>query len=1093
MFWQLKKQCHPHHASFDEAHGSGTRLWVVALWCCWLALAAPTATAQEAELSNSNVLSLAQLRGAVVGQGANILSFQIQGTVCAKNEKENSLALQDQSGGLILQVPEQDEPIQPGDVVSVIGTHCAVTRNRFGLQLGTAPAVNNDGHHPVQTQSGKVFLDAGMCPIRVTWFNGEGAEALRVAYEGPGVDRQAIPAAALFHKGNGTRMEPGLDYAAYNGSWYYTFPDFPSLTAVAGGVATNFDLRYSVRAENTALAFTGYLSIATAGIYTFYVDSDDGAYLYAGNPGESCQVKVLRHGPPPAHPDFESALADWADNPWVVTEGEVVFAGQNERNLELELIGAGQERVQATVIGGAALLQTNLLHRRVWMAGILEVPPDPEGDREACLMIPGPSQVQVRDPVDHHQTVEPSNGQVLTSMEQIRHLTRTDAARGLPARVKGVVIWNHNRACVLHDLTGGVYIQFDAAEGWVEQPTTVGDLWEIEGTTDPGSFSPIIIANRATFLGNAAMPVPIRPSGDQLLNGSLDSEYVELRGALTEVSEQELTLLTAEGTVKIIQMDGRPLPQLPSPGSDPRSLVDSIVRIRGCALVHLDNETWQVHPGEFYVAPGSVEVDEWAPSDPFGLPTRRAADLLLFNPSATALQLTKIKGQIVLGGDREFCLQDGSSGLRLSTKEPAQLEPGDIVEAVGFPKLGGPSPILQEARVRIITRQPLPAPAELSAGDLLNGSHDSTLVRIEAMLLEDRLEDDHRTLELQAGQFHFTARLNSIKPGTQRLAAGSRLQVTGVYFSPAGDQPGGSQDAFQLWLTSPADITVLDRPSWWTLKRVLLLAAILAVLLLAVLVWNNQLQRKVYERGRRLETEISNRQQAELQRATEAERARIARDLHDELGTGLTEVTLLAGAGFGELGGVEKNQDRFRVISEKARALVLGLDFIVWAIDPKRNSLQSFADYLCRYATRLFAASNIVCRFKIPIECEAVTLTEAARHSLFLAVKEALNNVIRHSSATEVELQVSQSSDRLHVIIADNGRGFDYNTVLRGNGLTNLHERLEALNGQCQIGSIVGKGTTIELIIPLPGAGLVCAPVTNLTTSNDQNRHYRRQ
>jgi signal transduction histidine kinase len=130
--------------------------------------------------------------------------------------------------------------------------------------------------------------------------------------------------------------------------------------------------------------------------------------------------------------------------------------------------------------------------------------------------------------------------------------------------------------------------------------------------------------------------------------------------------------------------------------------------------------------------------------------------------------------------------------------------------------------------------------------------------------------------------------------------------------------------------------------------------------------------------------------------------------------------------------------------------------------------LQSFADYIVRYATELFSKSAIICRFKIPIECNAVTLAETARHSLFLAVKEALNNVIRHSSATEVELQISPFDDALQVVISDNGRGFDWNTIRRGNGLTNLQERLEALNGHCQIESQVGRGTTVKLRIPLP-------------------------
>jgi signal transduction histidine kinase len=222
---------------------------------------------------------------------------------------------------------------------------------------------------------------------------------------------------------------------------------------------------------------------------------------------------------------------------------------------------------------------------------------------------------------------------------------------------------------------------------------------------------------------------------------------------------------------------------------------------------------------------------------------------------------------------------------------------------------------------------------------------------------------------------------------------------------------------------------------------------------------NKQPRRKGQERDR---------QRAGPRHTAEAERSRIARDLHDDLGTGLTEVILLAGAGPGQARDMKEIDERFRVIAEKARGLVSELDIIVWAIDPKRDSLQSFADYLGSYAGELLAASGIACRLGIPIECEAVVLSGTARHSMFRAIKEALNNVIRHASATQVELRLTQSSGRIEIIVADNGRGFDGEAIRRGHGLANMRERLEALHGQCQIESHPGKGTTVKCTMPLP-------------------------
>jgi len=179
-------------------------------------------------------------------------------------------------------------------------------------------------------------------------------------------------------------------------------------------------------------------------------------------------------------------------------------------------------------------------------------------------------------------------------------------------------------------------------------------------------------------------------------------------------------------------------------------------------------------------------------------------------------------------------------------------------------------------------------------------------------------------------------------------------------------------------------------------------------------------------------------------------------------------VSLLASAGLGQFQDAGKMRDRFHNIAEKARALVSGLDVIVWAIDPRRNSLQSFADYLGSYARELFSSAPIDCRLRIRIEQGAVAFSEADRHSLFLAVKETLNNVIRHASATEVELQISQSGDCMVIAIADNGRGFDWNQIEPGNGLNNLRDRLEAMNGECRVESQSGKGTTVKFIVPIP-------------------------
>jgi signal transduction histidine kinase len=132
----------------------------------------------------------------------------------------------------------------------------------------------------------------------------------------------------------------------------------------------------------------------------------------------------------------------------------------------------------------------------------------------------------------------------------------------------------------------------------------------------------------------------------------------------------------------------------------------------------------------------------------------------------------------------------------------------------------------------------------------------------------------------------------------------------------------------------------------------------------------------------------------------------------------------------------------FRGIADKSRELVTALDIIVWAVDPKDNSLESVADYLSDFASEYLSHSEVACRFDIPIAMPSIVLDGRLRHALLLAVKETLNNIERHAHATEVEFRMTFAEDRLEIVISDNGKGFDAKTKRGGNGLKNLSLRL---------------------------------------------------
>src|SRR5437016_5989489 len=133
--------------------------------------------------AQSNLLSLARFQSLITEHARTIQSFRIEGVVCAVVRERKLVALQDNSATVLLELPAIEGWMKPGECLAVVGKHCALTRSRLAIQLGTAAVVNTDGRHPPLLRSGAVYLGQGLQPFRLAWFNGVGAAALRLEYE----------------------------------------------------------------------------------------------------------------------------------------------------------------------------------------------------------------------------------------------------------------------------------------------------------------------------------------------------------------------------------------------------------------------------------------------------------------------------------------------------------------------------------------------------------------------------------------------------------------------------------------------------------------------------------------------------------------------------------------------------------------------------------------------------------------------------------------------------------------------------------------------------------------------------------------------
>ncbi len=1025
--------------------------------------------------------NLFQLRRGAEQRPFVLSPFRIVAEVMDADCASGVLALRDSSGSEFIEVNLGDRNVKPGTTISLEGAGYGITLKGFGLALIPGMVVDNDGLHGMITEPGKVVLRAGAHPIAVQWFNRLGEFGLNVEYEGPGLPRQRIPPGVLFRQkakpGKGDAdFSPGLNFRYYQHAWG-SLPNFSKHHPVRTGVATNFDLSVRTRDEAVGLEFNGFIRIPNEGIYTFYLTSDDGSRLLIGE--SSLEIRVLNNSLiTRAVEGVPETVAERDSRPWATLEGVVKFAGVRGAGGEL-VMRVGDDDIRVEILGGSERASGIPSDTKVRVSGVYQDVVAEDSSRapgrllvaswNSIHQLPSserisPTGVGLRKAANLRTGDVPAmtaTASSITTAAEVKALPAEQAKQQRPVSVRGVVtalLPAFIQGAVVQDSTKGIYISLSDLKE--PKPLQLGEYCQVDGVTGPGLFAPLVVAHRITHLGAGQLPEPLHATWAQLVNGSLDTQYAEIDGVVTAVHDQQMVMLTEGRKITLELTDFEPETLAGYEGA--------VVRIRGCAFAFFNQETRELEASLLRVLGGAVQILQLAPRDVFDAPQKSIGDLLLYDPKAAPYRRLKVAGQVMYGRAGEFFINDGTNGMHVITRTTDSFALGDLVEAVGFVDLAGPAAELKEAVMRRTGRGPLPTPIKLAPEHLLLGRYDGALVQVDATLMNQWREGPQYVQDLQSGFVAFRARSDTHGPAVASPPSGSRLQLTGIYAPMGTRATDGTVSGFEMHLNSPLGIRVLSTPPWWTLERVAVLAAILTALLCAVLIWNKALQRKVQERGRQLESEIRVRQQAELRHAAEAERSRIARDLHDELGTGLTEVSLLASTGVGGLAVAEKNTDRFRVIADKARALVSSLDVIVWAIDPKRNSLQSFADYLGRYATELFAASDVACRFKIPLECDAVTLSETARHSLFLAVKEALNNVIRHASATEVELQISQVEDRLQIVIADNGRGFEWNTIRRGNGLTNLDERLKALNGQCQIESQLGKGATVNFIIPLP-------------------------
>jgi signal transduction histidine kinase/ligand-binding sensor domain-containing protein len=278
-----------------------------------------------------------------------------------------------------------------------------------------------------------------------------------------------------------------------------------------------------------------------------------------------------------------------------------------------------------------------------------------------------------------------------------------------------------------------------------------------------------------------------------------------------------------------------------------------------------------------------------------------------------------------------------------------------------------------------------------------------------------------------------------VEAGTLRSATYAQIPPGHYQFQVSACNNEGA------WNTADTALDLTAEPYWWETAWFRVLGPLAAAGLLG---WGilSGVQRRHRRRIERLE----------MLRATERERARIARDMHDEIGGSLTKIGKLA-AGLPD-----------PAIAETTREVVWAMDQVVWTINPRNDTLDSLATYLVHYTEEFLRPAGIACELDIPLILPDVMLSSDLRHNLFLTTKEALNNAVKHGAPRRVRLGLTANGGLLTLTVRDDGCGFSPAPPAAGaDGLGNMRERLAAIGGDLHILSVPGQGTTITMQVSL--------------------------
>lgn len=655
------------------------------------------------------------------------------------------------------------------------------------------------------------------------------------------------------------------------------------------------------------------------------------------------------------------------------------------------------------------------------------------------------------------------------SIAEARSLPVAKASLHPPADFEATVaVWDYiagdkpYQVLYLQDGGEGIYANCHGAA----LNLAAGQRIRVRGAVAPGLFAPEILDPVITPIGFSPAPLaPAHPRYEELSSGKYDCRWIELEGIVRAetIQSRRLAFRLAFGAAKI------PVAVAGEPGPSDRShrMVDARVRIRGACRTFFNSQRQLIDIGVYCPSLDSFEILEPA-AEPAAMPLVHAADLLTYNRGGEeAGHRVRLRGIVTCQAPGSIVYtRDEERGLMIRTAQKEPLQPGDVIEALGFPTFSISTPYLDDASYRVIEHGKPVQPVEISPADASSGKFEATLVSLKARVVEDSVRGSQRILWLQNGDAHFQA-LQQVSEGAGRIEpcpSESEVVVSGICMAHGPllyrNDTGWLAPSFQILIPSASDVRILKRPSWWTLQRLGVLLAVVAACLCASAAWVGLLHKRVREQTVLIRERV--REQAVLQ-----ERNRIARELHDTLAQGFAATAFQLEALEEELTGVSSKARRHfsmaltmvRHSLAEARRSVAGLRPEALARRDLPGALQASGESL---------VSEAGCAFEFRWT-GALRSLPCGESDLLRIAQESVTNAVRHAGARKIWIHLDYAADALHMEIGDDGRGFD---PLRAQaseghfGLTGMSERANAIGARLKILSSPGAGAIVAIEFP---------------------------